>query len=355
MNCPVCASALQPIIEPSPAGRIELDFCERCRGVWFDAGELAAVLNQSHRQSTEVPPLLEGGQPARPCPYHPETLMRRRALQIPDAPAQFSALVFDQCPKCEGVWLEGVEVQKAVSVARKPFSALDEANAGEQKMRSPWFWLFQFLTGFPVEQWNPSFNRPVMVPVLIVLCMLSFVYEVANGPTEVVEHWGLVPSRFLDGFGVTLLTYMFLHGSPWHLLANMYFLWVFGDNVEDRLGRVRFSLLYLGSGVLAGLIQALLTSQNQVPAVGASGAIAGVMAAYALLFPRTRLISLILFWRVRWHASVYLGFWLLLQCIGAAIGTGEIAFWAHVGGFGAGALIALAMRPARLNPCLVEA
>jgi membrane associated rhomboid family serine protease len=245
--------------------------------------------------------------------------------------------------------LDGGELQKAAVLVRDPAAAQDMADAGERKMHSRLLWLFQFLTGLPVEQWNPSLRRPVVVPCIVVLCILTYVYELSAGLGNEVMRLGLVPARFLDLFGGTLLTHMFLHATPWHLLANMYFLWVFGDNVEDRLGRARFLFLYLFSGAAAGLFQVLLTSRPQVPVVGASGAIAGVMAGYALLFPRTRLISLILFWRVRWHASVYLGLWLVMQFVGVAFDMQGIAFWDHVGGFGAGALITLVLRPSGLN------
>jgi membrane associated rhomboid family serine protease len=138
---------------------------------------------------------------------------------------------------------------------------------------------------------------------------------------------------------------MFLHVNTVHLLGNMYFLYILGDNVEDRLGRARFLALYLASGIAGGLLHAWMASGlgTSEPMVGASGAIAGVMGAYAVLFPKTRLISLLLFWRVRWRATTYMALWFALQVVGAISKLEVVAWWAHIGGIVTGAAIARAM------------
>jgi membrane associated rhomboid family serine protease len=161
--------------------------------------------------------------------------------------------------------------------------------------------------------------------------------------------FALIPHELGRGHYAGLFTYMFLHGGVAHLLGNLYFLYTFGDNVEERLGRARFLGLYLVSGVVAALLHGLVKLGDATPVVGASGAISGVMAAYAVLFPRTRLISLILVFRVRWNTRVYLGMWLLLQVIGAAFGMQGVAWWAHIGGFLIGWLLAYRLRPAKLG------
>jgi membrane associated rhomboid family serine protease len=183
------------------------------------------------------------------------------------------------------------------------------------------------------------------MPLLVALCAAVFVWQLSGDPQQSILRYGLVPEELFAGRWLPLVTYMFLHGGLAHLLGNMYFLWVFGDNVEDRLGRLRFTLLYLIAGIAAGLAHAFVERGDTGPVVGASGAISGVMAAYAVLFPRTRLISLILFWRVRWRSYVYLGMWLVLQVIGAAMHQPGIAWWAHIGGFVVGGAIAWQMRP----------
>jgi membrane associated rhomboid family serine protease len=184
------------------------------------------------------------------------------------------------------------------------------------------------------------------MPILVGLCVIVFGWQLSGNLEASVMTWGLIPERLFAGHMATLFSHMFLHGGLGHLLGNMYFLWVFGDNVEDRLGRARFLTLYLVAGLCAGLSHAFLDPDHTAPVVGASGAISGVMAAYAVLFPRTRLISLIFFWRVRWRTWLYLGMWLVLQVIGVYMHHPGIAWWAHIGGFVVGGAIAWQLRPA---------
>jgi membrane associated rhomboid family serine protease len=153
----------------------------------------------------------------------------------------------------------------------------------------------------------------------------------------------------------TLFTSMFLHGGFLHLGGNLLFLWIFGNNVEDLLGRGRFLLLYLASGVAAALAQALADKLSQVPMVGASGAIAGVLGAYLVTYPRANVHCfvwiIIFFWIVTIPAWILLGFWFVMQLFGSlGMERGEpgVAFWAHVGGFIAGILLYLMLRPRRV-------
>lgn len=149
-----------------------------------------------------------------------------------------------------------------------------------------------------------------------------------------------VPERF------TLLTYMFLHGSWLHLLGNMLFLWVFGDNVEDAMGHVRFILFYLMCGIAAGVAHAVMLPHSEAPMIGASGAIAGIIAAYLILHPRAKVWVLAL-WRIPIKISAFwaLGFWILFQVANLVIDkNSDVAWWAHAGGLTAGALLILFMR-----------
>jgi membrane associated rhomboid family serine protease len=178
--------------------------------------------------------------------------------------------------------------------------------------------------------------------------VVTFLWQISGGVeslSRTTYDYGMVPSRLFQGDYASLLTSMFLHGGWAHLLGNMYFLWVFGDNVEDKLGRARFLFLYLLAGVAAAAAHAYFEADKSLPVVGASGAISGVMAAYAVLFPRTRLISLIFFFRVRWRTPVYLLGWLGLQVLGVYLHKAGIAWWAHIGGFIVGALMAYSLRP----------
>ena len=211
----------------------------------------------------------------------------------------------------------------------------------------------------PLRDVIPSRTTPVVTVTLIGLNILMFVLQMAQGPDgeAFIRSWGLVPAAFS---WVTVFTSMFLHGGLLHLGGNMLYLWIFGDNVEDRLGHGRFLLFYLLCGVAAAVAQAMISPDSRVPMVGASGAIAGVMGAYFVLYPRSRIVTLvpifIFFQIVEIPAIFFLGLWFVLQflsgvgSVATAAGriSGGIAFWAHVAGFAAGVVgVFLMRRPER--------
>lgn len=194
--------------------------------------------------------------------------------------------------------------------------------------------------------------RPRRFPIVNWLIILAnaaaFYYELhigSSGQNGFITTWGLVPVRLWadpQGTWITLFSAMFLHGGWFHIVSNMWVLFVFGDNVEDRMGGGRYLVFYLLSGVAAGLMQSLLLSQSSTPMIGASGAIAGVLGAYLVLFPRARILSLVpilfIFTVIEVPAIVFLLFWFASQLfsgflsLGGASGSG-VAWWAHVGGF----------------------
>jgi membrane associated rhomboid family serine protease len=215
---------------------------------------------------------------------------------------------------------------------------------------------------FPIRDTIPSRHLPIATWTLIALNLFFFFRELTLPPAaadQLMYLFGIVPARFTDpewasevGFPSTylpFLTTMFLHGGWLHVIGNMWALWIFGDNVEDRMGPIRFVFFYLACGVAAGIIHVVTNPGSQVPAIGASGAIAGVMAAYFVLFPRARIVAmfLIVFWPVFFQvpAWVYLGFWFLIQFFSgtlasaAGVQAAGIAWWAHIGGFATGLLI----------------
>jgi membrane associated rhomboid family serine protease len=200
----------------------------------------------------------------------------------------------------------------------------------------------------PLRDVIPSRTTPYITVTIILLNAVAWFYEVSL-PERSLNHflfvYGLIPSAFNPA---TLITSMFLHGSWLHVISNMWSLWIFGDNVEDRVGHGRFIVFYLLCGIAAGLGQIALTPDLLVPTVGASGAIAGVMGAYIVLYPRSRVLTLIpwIFIQiVELPAVVVLGFWFLMQLVNAGAiaatvgsrGGGGVAFGAHVAGFVAGA------------------
>lgn len=206
---------------------------------------------------------------------------------------------------------------------------------------------------FPIRDHNPSGRTPHVTRLLIVLNVAIFLaYWYGLGSDRAIGRffmdWGLVPARIIYGEGYeTFVTSMFLHGGWMHLLGNMLFLHVFGDNMEDRMGHGRFLAFYLGAGLAAALAQMAADPASMVPMVGASGAIAGVLGGYLLLYPKARvdvIFIFIVFFKVfPIPAWIVLGVWFGLQLFsGATTPTdgGGVAYWAHVGGFVAGLVLA---------------
>ena len=221
---------------------------------------------------------------------------------------------------------------------------------------------------FPIGDDNPTLRASVTTKVLIGLNLLVWVLLQGMGSeprlTQSMCELGLIPGEFLrllpagtplslgpgavcvlgDGGGLTLLTpltSMFLHGGWFHLIGNMWFLWVFGNNVEDVMGRGRFFLFYLLCGLSAAAVQTVMAPASPVPMVGASGAIGGIMGAYVALYPHARIRTFVFVFFLDVPAYVMLGYWFLLQLAGSAMPSegGGVAFWAHIGGFLAGMLL----------------
>lgn len=218
----------------------------------------------------------------------------------------------------------------------------------------------------PLRDENPSASRPVVNYLLLLANVLVFIYMwtlPAGGLDRFVFAHGAVPAEILGrgGGGLvaespTLLTSMFMHGGWLHLGGNMLYLWIFGDNVEDLMGHAGYFIFYLVSGLVAVGTHILLNRGSTVPLIGASGAIAGVLGAYLVLFPRARIVSVVFFGfflrLVAVPALFFLPVWFLLQLISGVASLGgeaqTVAFWAHVGGFVAGVvLVRLFARPRR--------
>jgi membrane associated rhomboid family serine protease len=222
----------------------------------------------------------------------------------------------------------------------------------------------------PLRDINPRTSMPFVTVLLILANVAVFLFQLSLGPQvgeRFVFFYGMIPAKLqlaLAGGDITvgqalspLLTSMFLHGGFMHLLGNMWFLWVFGDNVEDRMGHFRYLVFYLLTGVGAGLVHTFFNWGSTVPAVGASGAISGVLGAYLILFPGTRVVTLVplfIFWFLTEIRAVFiLGYWFVLQLLSGVFSLGGVrgggvAWWAHIGGFLLGvALVSAFKRPRR--------
>jgi membrane associated rhomboid family serine protease len=220
----------------------------------------------------------------------------------------------------------------------------------------------------PLRDNNPTRIVPFVTYALVAINIVVFVYELSLGEGKQLEAffrvWAVVPRELTASFAgqptglpfpawVTLITSQFLHGGFLHIAGNMLFLWIFGNNVEDKLGHVKFLIFYLACGILAGLSQWFFSAYSVVPSLGASGAIAGVMGAYILRFPQAEILTLVplgfFMWTFRVPAFFFLGFWFAQQALysfaslsvptNVGMQSGGIAYWAHAGGFVFGAVL----------------
>ena len=206
---------------------------------------------------------------------------------------------------------------------------------------------------FPFSDDNESSSRPLVCYFIIGLCCFIFLWQSTlpiNLNQEAIYNFGVVPAAVLGSQEsfispyLTIFTSMFMHGGWMHLIGNMVFLWIFGDNIEDSMGHKKFLIFYLVCGIAAALLQALINPESSIPMIGASGAIAGILGAYLVLHPRANVN--VLFWLfifitvIKVPAFIVLSIWIFSQFFSASVGSeGGVAYFAHIGGFIAGCLL----------------
>jgi membrane associated rhomboid family serine protease len=203
---------------------------------------------------------------------------------------------------------------------------------------------------FPLRDTQPSYSRPFVTTVIIAINVLIYLYSLAlddYSRNYFIGHYGLIPVRLHPS---AFVTSMFLHGGLMHIVGNMWFLWIFGDNVEDIMGHTKYLVFYILCGLAAAMTQVLFNADSRVPMVGASGAIAGVMGAYMVKFPRSRIVTFVFVFffitTVEVPAVIMLLYWFVIQLF-SGVGTigyshlsqGGTAWFAHIGGFVAGIIL----------------
>jgi membrane associated rhomboid family serine protease/Zn-finger nucleic acid-binding protein len=314
LPCPSCGQRMHPAGVPAMAGElIQLDACRNCQMVWFDTGEIE-----------QVP-------------------------RIPDPPAA-------RDPREPVLSAEAVEKIAPILLERERRMADQAWDGGAVPVgNAPDHWPHALLTylGFPIEENAPALRRkPLLTWSLAVMCALATLGPMLAGSLdEMIGRYGFLPADPLRQGGMTLLASFFLHGGLLHLVFNLWFLWIAGDNCEDLLGDARYLVLLAGGAALGLLTHTLLDPNPRIPVVGASGGISALLAFYALALPRVRLVICIrLGWYPLWirmSAMSAVVLWVLIQVGGAIFqisGAAGVSYFAHLGGALAGVLSWLAFR-----------
>jgi membrane associated rhomboid family serine protease/Zn-finger nucleic acid-binding protein len=352
-------------------GKIQIrnNVCPGCNGIWSDAGEFVNLVSELAKSQEIAPETLQLFKPreARPpgkIEEGPRMCPRCNAGMRKFNYAYDSNVFLDKCPNCGGIWMDGGEVRQIARYLKhnpdtvafgesliKTNQALEDLGELAKTIKTPGFWCLPKII-IPISDDTPRQRTPLITISLMAACVFAFFAQkiFVMDLQGFYESFGFMPGRFLHP---SLITSMFLHASIFHLIGNMLFLWIFGDNVEDRFGRLGYLGFYFSCGLAASILHTLFNLGSSTPAIGASGAISGVMGAYCIFFPLARIKSFFTFRTLYLPASLYLGFWFLFQLMFALLyhstGLSSIAWFAHIGGFAFGATVAYLKKKARAD------
>ena len=345
-SCPQCPNRF---LQAVSYGNVTIDVCKQCGGFWFDKDELCQIVRQQSPESKDLKCL----------PNQLGARLELTELSCPGCTSKLgvynlsTAFRFEvhACEQCQGLWLEKGELEHT-----KLLGQHEEAMAHINQERTWANWLFQFFLTMPVEFNIKPKRIPAMTISIIALCFLVFGLEyTAPSPDAFMERWGVVQQNFPGPeWFMSLITHQFLHSGGAHLLGNMYFLYILGDNLEDVMGQKNYLLFYLFSGIVGAVSCQFFDHPGRGLMVGASGAIAGIMAAYLVFFRYAKLTVMAMIFQFKISAAVFIGFWVVVNILGHLAGVGKIAWTAHLGGFATGLAIALVIRTRVLeaNPIL---
>lgn len=350
ITCPDCSIRM----EPFSCREVVVDRCGNCQGIWFDKKELGIFrdsLKELPIESIRIDKSLSSDvYTISSCP--------RCLRMLTEANYGYnSKVVLKKCASCEGIWLSQAELLKFIDMTRiakivepevkgvlREWTKFDKENRIQKNNNIKLGQLNQrhnlmcgggrFGMILPLYDDNPRINKPWVTVIFIIFCIIFFILTISQ---KNYLNLGLIPG---DLKLASFITSLFLHGSVMHLLGNIFYLWTFGDNVEDVIGPAKYVCYFFLCGILAGVTHVLLNSFSMIPAIGASGAISGLMGGYLYLFPNVNLKTLVGGRIVDIPIWIYLGFWFLLQLLSTIVAQGmthvSIAFGAHVGGFVAG-------------------
>lgn len=336
IRCPRCFDALRPV----PLNKGAVYRCAHCSGVFTPMEECAELLGplvdvETWRQTDWATFL---GPSRLKSPRSGQAMERVQLAWAGEI------VEIDMCTRTGGLWFDAGEMKAVSEITHEvaqdkdgDFSHLHQ----EMGLRS---YLFQLLFTLPLELCNPVRRKPVVTHALIVLCCMAFAWQVSTEDIESsTRTFALVP-ELMEGKQLWgAITYIFMHGGLLHLVGNMLMLYVFGDNIEDIFGRIRYLLFFLICGVSGAFLQVFMQS-GSLMVVGASGAIAGVLGAYLVLFPRVKVRMVVLFVPFFIQVRYYLIFWIASNFFGLMNQDGAVALYCHIGGFLCGLLLAIPYR-----------
>ncbi|MFA5478600.1 MAG: rhomboid family intramembrane serine protease [Candidatus Muiribacteriota bacterium] len=380
--CPRCENTE---LQKKNVKNIEIDFCPECSGIWFDEGELEIMLGDKFSYQkiyNNLFPVEESFE----CPSCGVNTVKQEYRK------NRFVLYVESCPYCKGFWLDGGELDQLLSLSQafklskrntlrpvrveespdevgeviRHYTYIDIDEIGDEKHLTAAIYFFCLLSQSPYEIYNPRKYFPTALFGLIILNIYIFIHMLDLEIESLIEFlsvYGLVPSSLFTGFNFhQLVTHAFLHGGMSHLLLNMYFIWIFGDNIYDlfaaygrKKGALVFTTFYLIIAVCGGLAHSMFSSFSEtmktMPLVGASGAASGLLAAYWRKFPRSRFYQVILVFPFKVRVSTYMSIWLMSN-IYMAFRYGiesQVSWLAHMGGFAAGYLLINRFIPEKLK------
>lgn len=351
MKCPSCSNRLQQVRTKSAT----VDVCPSCKGIWFDAGELpdfAKTLAESEEISPqktklftrrEVRTLYDVKEKDKICPKCSKKLHRFNY-------SYDSNVFLDKCPGCEGIWTDGGEIKeiarylkddpKTMEVARAIAETFAESQEDALGAEKAGFWFLPRAI-VPLSDDTPRERFPVVTVSIIAVSTLIFIMQLLIDPGRLAEMLDFIPD---DVFTIDLAASMFSQGGAINFIWNMLFLWLFGDNVEDRLGRFWYFIFFIACGLFASLLCTIFTSNLSVSAMGISGAVSGVMGAYFVFYPAANVRIFAVYDVIEVPAVVCLGLWFLFQILSPFLFKSSAAVnslcFAYVGGFVLGAVVA---------------
>ncbi len=370
MNCPACRVPMKEYLYKE---RIPVDVCKKCRGVWFDQGEMNPFLSMwtaTHPDLPDAPISLNRDitdptcldEAGRPCPRDHGAMKKYNF-------AYDSNVILDRCPTCEGVWVDKPEIRRlAVYMKGNPkLDRLGESVAEHVQKQQEFADMVEGVGrlhhGAGIRIFFPKIILPLrdnlesetppiftLLFILINVAVMALLCLPSVDISAVYAQFGFIPARIVEGYAYfTFLTAMFLHGGVLHLVGNMLFLWIFGDNIEDAFGHIAYVFVYLACGVAAVGLHLALYMDSTIPCIGASGAVAGIMGAYFVLYPSALIDTFVFGTVIKIPAFVYIGLWFLMQ-LGLTWLVGrdtQVGYAAHVGGLLAGVVLACGLRALR--------